>query len=127
MLLTEVCDRLALTIGPSLILNSTDLHARNLAFIVPNLSSLDEEALMRNLKAPAIGEVEAVDSRTLEPNLPKYLVRPTCLRMNIDASLPRIKIIDFGEAFVGKEAPDRLHTPLVVRAPESIFGNTLDQ
>ena len=36
-------------------------------------------------------------------------------------------MIDFGEAFFKDSVPDTLHTPLAVRAPEIIFGDTFDR
>lgn len=103
-----------------------DIHTRNLAFTVPTLDSLDEEGFLQKVGTPKIGTVTSDDERPLELNIPKYLVRPASLPVDVNSSSPSIKIIDYGEVFLNNNAPKTIHTPLVFRAPEAIFGDTLD-
>jgi len=39
---------------------------------------------------------------------------------------PTIKIIDFGRSFSSTAVPQKLHTPLPVRAPEVLFKDSID-
>lgn len=62
-------------------------------------------------------------------SVPPYLVQPTSFTKQIREAIradPFVKIIDFGESFQMPNAPTRLHTPLVVRAPECLFSDRLD-
>lgn len=109
-----------------------DLHARNLAFKIPDLDSLNEQQFCDKMGKPETALVRRIDGlapgRT-EPNVPSYLVRPTSFTKHMREVLrvnPFIKIIDFGESFQMPDAPARLHTPLVVRAPECLFSSRLD-
>ncbi|CAJ0549905.1 Ff.00g065000.m01.CDS01 [Fusarium sp. VM40] len=73
-----------------------------------------------------MGLVTRADGKPVEHNLPTHLVRPALFRIKELLSSPVVKIIDFGEAFFNSDAPSTLHTPLSVRAPEVVFGDSLD-
>ncbi|KAH9891394.1 protein kinase-like domain-containing protein [Xylariomycetidae sp. FL2044] len=104
-----------------------DLHTRNLALVVPDLNSLSEEDFIARLGKPETGAVTRSDGAPLTHHVPPQIIRPAGFRRrDIMLSCPSIKIIDFGEAFLRGNAPGTLHTPLVVRAPEVIFGDRLD-
>ncbi|KAL2286408.1 hypothetical protein FJTKL_06794 [Diaporthe vaccinii] len=109
-----------------------DLHARNLAFKIPNLDSLSGQQFYDKMGKPETGLVRRTDGLAPEktvPNVPSYLVRPTSFTKHIREALranPFIKIIDFGESFQMPNTPTQLHTPLVVRAPECLFSDRLD-
>ncbi|KZF25835.1 kinase-like protein [Xylona heveae TC161] len=103
-----------------------DLHTRNLLFTIPSIQGLQEQELLAKLKPPETAIVKRKDGKVLCPGVPEYLVRPTCYPAERSLSTQRIKIADFGESFLGNEVAERLHTPLVVRAPEAIFGDRLD-
>lgn len=104
-----------------------DLHTRNLALVIPDLSSLDEGDFFDRLGQPEIGAVSRLDGKSLTHNVPSHVVRPTFFRRrDILLSSPSVKIIDFGEAFLKDNVPGTLHTPLSVRAPEIVFGDRLD-
>ncbi|KAI1008617.1 hypothetical protein LB504_001391, partial [Fusarium proliferatum] len=106
-----------------------DLHTRNIALEIPGLHSLSEKDFMARLGEPEMGLVTRRDGKLLLLNIPTYIVLPPSFR-NKDIqnllSSPSIKIIDFGEAFFNFDAPNTLHTPLPVRAPEIVFGDRLD-
>jgi serine/threonine-protein kinase SRPK3 len=97
-----------------------------LAFVIPTLHNLTEAELLQKLRSPELGDVTRKDGKSLEPNLPAYLVRPTSYPADMSLSQQQIKIIDFGESFTKNDVPETLHTPLCVRAPEVIFGEKLD-
>ncbi|KAE9962257.1 hypothetical protein BLS_000588, partial [Venturia inaequalis] len=103
-----------------------DLHTRNLAFTIPSIHSLSEDEFLQTLGNPETGLLRRVDGKPLEPGLPEYLVRPTSFPVDLSTSLHPIKIVDFGESFLGNDVPVMLHTPLPVRAPEIIFGEKFD-
>lgn len=101
-----------------------DLHTRNLAFIIDAQGDVPEQEFVETLGRPEIGRVDRSDGKDLGPGVPQYIVRPV-RRLPYRLS-PSIKIVDFGESFLQQSAPQTLHTPLPVRAPEVIFGDHLD-
>ncbi|GKU06982.1 unnamed protein product [Fusarium langsethiae] len=105
-----------------------DLHTRNLALVVSDLNSLNEEDFVARLGKPKTGAVTRLDGGPLAHNVPTQIIRPAFFRKrDLMLSCPSIKIIDFGEAFFSDNAPSTLHTPLPVRAPEIVFGDRLDR
>jgi serine/threonine-protein kinase SRPK3 len=98
-----------------------------LAFVIPTLHNLTEAELLQKLRSPELGDLTRKDGKSLEPNIPAYLVRPTSYPADMSLSQQQIKIIDFGESFTKNDVPETLPTPLCVRAPEVIFGEKLDQ
>ncbi|KAJ5195449.1 uncharacterized protein N7498_008887 [Penicillium cinerascens] len=103
-----------------------DLHTRNLAFTMPYLDKVTEEAFFEILGKPKIGRVQRRDGKGLGLGVPEYIVKPNSSRTRLWKSAQSIKIIDFGESFSCSAVPHRLHTPLPVRAPEVIFQDKLD-
>jgi serine/threonine-protein kinase SRPK3 len=102
------------------------LHTRNIAFTIPAIHSLCEEEFFQKLGKPKIGLLRRNDGKPLEPGMPKHLVRPTSYPADLSTSSHPIQIVDFGESFLRDDIPGVLHTPLPIRAPEIIFGETLD-
>ncbi|KAF1351893.1 kinase-like domain-containing protein [Delphinella strobiligena] len=103
-----------------------DLHTGNVVFELPSLDSMSEEDLMKKMTVPETGPVTRSDGQELTAEVPRYLVWPTSLPANAPAAYDKIKIIDFGESFQPEDRPQTLYTPLVVRAPEVIFGDQWD-
>ncbi|KAG6261908.1 hypothetical protein E4U47_008058 [Claviceps purpurea] len=105
-----------------------DLHTKNLAIVVPGLDSLNEEDFIVRLGKFQTGAVTKLDDGPWAPNVPTQIILPALFREQdiLAAPCPSIKIIDFGEAFFSDDAPSTLNTPLVLRAPEIIFGDPLD-
>ncbi|KAG5960454.1 hypothetical protein E4U57_008194 [Claviceps arundinis] len=105
-----------------------DLHTRNLAIVVPGLDSLNEEDFIARLGKFQTGAVTKLDDGPWAPNVPTQIIFPALFREQdiMAAPCPSIKIIDFGETFFSDDAPSTLNTPLVLRAPEIIFGDPLD-
>lgn len=95
---------------------------------MPELHSLDEPNFLDKLGIPETGTVRRRDGKSLEGNVPSYLVRPAQFRKrDMLLQSPSVKIIDYGEAFFNNNPPYTLHTPLSVRAPEVIFGDLLNK
>lgn len=106
-----------------------DLHTRNVVFTIPSVDSLTEQQFLEKFGKPEIAQVTMIDGTALTRNTPSYIVRPASLPAGICQSLrtsSSVKIIDFGEAFLKSQAPQNLHTPLAVRAPEALFGDQID-
>ncbi|TQS37795.1 hypothetical protein Golomagni_01719, partial [Golovinomyces magnicellulatus] len=103
-----------------------DLHASNLAFVIPSLHTLTEAELLQALQSPETEPVSRKDGKPLEPDVPEYIVGSAHYPIDLTLSHQHIKIIDFGGSFFNSDVPDTLHTPLSVRAPEIIFEQKLD-
>ncbi|PWY63810.1 kinase-like protein [Aspergillus eucalypticola CBS 122712] len=103
-----------------------DFHIRNLAFTIPSMANIPEDEFINLLGKPDIGLVRCNDGGSLGPGIPEYIVRSANLHLQPWPLSKTIKIVDFGESFPRKDAPETLHTPLVVRAPEVIFKDRLD-
>lgn len=101
-----------------------DLHTRNFAFVIDVMENIPEQKFVEILGKPETGRVYKSDGKDLGPGMPQYIVRPA--RRLLFHSSSFIKIIDFGESFLQQNAPQTLHAPLPVRAPEVIFGDHLD-
>lgn len=93
---------------------------------MPCIDKLTEDAFIKMLGELEIGHVKRRDGKDLEPGIPEQIVRPTSWRTYSLKSTQTVKIIDFGESFLGHTAPQTLHTPLSVRAPEVIFQDRID-
>jgi serine/threonine protein kinase len=106
-----------------------DIHARNIAFEISELDSLTEKQFLETVGQPETGVVRRIDGFQPEVHVPPYIVRPsTFMKPDLIQRLrsSKVKIIDFGEAFLENKAPAALHTPLVVRAPEVLFNDHID-
>ncbi|KAG6307391.1 hypothetical protein E4U44_007740 [Claviceps purpurea] len=105
-----------------------DLHTGNLAIVVPGLDALNEEDFITRLGKVETGAVTKLDDGPWAPNVPTEIIRPALFQGQdiMAVPCPSIKIIDFGEAFFGDDAPSTLKTPRVLQAPEIVFGDQLD-
>lgn len=90
------------------------------------MNHIPEEEFIEMLGKPEIGYVQRKDGKVLDHGMPEYIVRPASYRRRSFSPSNAIKIIDFGESFFATAPPETLHTPLPVRAPESVFGDRLD-
>ncbi|KAK7548298.1 hypothetical protein IWX91DRAFT_182872 [Phyllosticta citricarpa] len=90
------------------------------------MDHLDEKEFCQQLGKKEISTFTVNRKKCVNPTLPEYIVRPAIFPKQPFDLMP-IKIIDFGQAFRSQEtAPENLDLPLVVRAPEIIFGDKLD-
>lgn len=103
-----------------------DLHTRNLVLNIPAIDSLTEEQFIRQLKYPECGAVISLDGEPLDSGLPEYLVWPSHFPTDRASDSYSIRLVDFGESFQRSDIPRTLRTPLVVRAPEVLFGDQLN-
>jgi serine/threonine-protein kinase SRPK3 len=87
---------------------------------------MSEDELFRKIGAPKTGEVSRLDGKPLGPEVPAYLVYPTSFPRSTLVLANHVKIVDFGESFLGDNKPATLNTPLVFRAPEVIFDDDWD-
>ncbi|QPC80184.1 hypothetical protein HYE68_010936 [Fusarium pseudograminearum] len=104
-----------------------DLHTRNITLAVSDLSALSEADFVARLGKVETGPVTRLDGGPLEDNFPTQIIRPAPFpTSDILLENPSVKIIDFGQAFFGNNAPSTLHNPIAVRAPEIVFGDQLN-
>ncbi|KAM0377548.1 hypothetical protein ACHAPY_006716 [Fusarium culmorum] len=104
-----------------------DLHTRNVTLAVSDVNSLSEADFVARLGKIETGPVTRLDGGHLEDNFPTQIIRPASFpTSDIMPENPSVKIIDFGQAFFGNNAPNTLHNPIAVRAPEIVFGDQLD-
>ena len=104
----------------------SDLHTRNIAVGVPDVKELREHEFLAKLEAPETGDVQRIDGQALKENIPRYIVRPTAFLVDMTSTSHHVKIIDFGHSFTDRMPSKECHTPMVVRAPEIILGDTVD-
>lgn len=97
-----------------------------LSFYDPFLHSLQEDHLLQKLGNPETGLIKRKYGQPLDSSMPRYLVWPSSYPLDKELHAQPIKIIDFGESFSNTYPPTTLHMPLAVRAPEVVFGDTLD-
>lgn len=92
-----------------------------------NSEQLSEYELMAQLGPPKTAQVTRTDGKPHGEEVPGYQALPTAQRHTWTfEALPDTRLIDFGEAFTSEHAPQSLRTPLVLRAPEVLFGDKLD-
>ena len=88
------------------------------------MDNVPETEFVEALGRPEIGHVHRNDGKALGLGIPKCIVRPAGTHSWPLSNI--IRIVDFGESFLQQNAPQTLHTPLTVRAPEVIFGDHLN-
>lgn len=104
-----------------------DIHTGNLAFCVPGLDLLSENKLLETYGMPKTGPVTSADGGSLRPGVPDYLVWSASFPASkLNLGISSVKLIDFGESFFSYEKPKALHTPLALRAPETLFDEDYD-
>lgn len=103
-----------------------DLHPGNILFANTATSYLSVIDLPGTLGKPQIGDVVASYGYSLTAQIPKYLVRPTCLPSGVrDIKSCQVKLVDFGQAFLlGQQR--QVNCPLVFRAPEAVLTSHRD-
>lgn len=100
-----------------------------MTFPLPLSTSASEEDLSVILGQPETGQVRRIHGGDqLEPGMPSYIVRPSSYPSIIKRSLPTsVKVIDYGQSFLDvNDVPATLNTPLAVRAPEIVLGDSFD-
>ncbi|KAL8720610.1 MAG: hypothetical protein Q9225_002545 [Loekoesia sp. 1 TL-2023] len=101
-----------------------DLHVRNILLTLPNIHTMSVNEIDERFHTPRAAKVESLDGRPLGPEAPRYAVMPAQLVIASDkVNDPRIRISDFGEAWLNNDQrKDDLQTPIVFLPPEAIFA-----
>ncbi|KXJ85684.1 kinase-like domain-containing protein, partial [Microdochium bolleyi] len=108
-----------------------DLHTSNLAFKIPEIDRLSEKELLQLYSKPDTEPVKRKDGGPIGDQVPPYLVDAAHMADSVVRQAlktdPCVKMIDFSEAFLDKDPPERLRTSITVRAPEVLFGDEFDR
>lgn len=100
---------------------------RNLAFRVPGFDARSVEKVYETLDLPNKQAISRVDGRALGPETPPYTVTPAYLFQLGRPPDGDVTILDFGEATFASEPRRQCHTPILLQAPEALFGERLSQ
>ncbi len=99
-----------------------DLYDRNIAFTCSGLAQATKEDLFVMLGEPKTEELKRLDGTPLSPDLPRQLVKTAGWdNWWINGDEEDIRILDFGEAFLSRAAPERLAQPGGLHPPETLF------
>jgi serine/threonine-protein kinase SRPK3 len=90
------------------------------------LSKLSKESLFKVLGTPKSAELARLDGKPLDKGLPKQLVKSASWDDWIDEYDEDLRLLDLGEAFRQGAEPTTLAQPSNLRAPETIFTDTVD-
>ena len=105
---------------------AADISGRNIAFTCGKLSQATKEDLFSVLGQPEVDNLVRLDGQPIKDSLPKQLVNVADWENWIEEYEEDLRVIDFGEAFMQGEEPERLAQPAGMQVPESIFTDTLD-
>ena len=105
---------------------AADISSRNIAFTCGQLSQATKEDLFSVLGQPEVDNLIRLDGQPINNNLPKQIVNVATWGDWTEGYEEDLRVIDFGEAFMHGEEPERLAQPGALRVPESIFTDTLD-
>lgn len=67
------------------------------------------------------------DGKSLGPEAPSYAVVPAKLLQLVKTPSNNISFLDFGEASLASDPRKKCHSPIVLKAPEALFGEPLGQ
>ncbi|KAL8916565.1 MAG: hypothetical protein Q9208_008436 [Pyrenodesmia sp. 3 TL-2023] len=102
-----------------------DLHVRNLLLDLPPIDGMSVDEIYQHFHTPRKTPVHREDGAPLGPEVPPYSVIPMQSGISsIDVKDPRIRISDFGEAWIYNPSHPRqdLNTPVVYLPPETTFA-----
>lgn len=104
-----------------LIYRRSDMHPNNILFQMPNFDSWTVDEIYKQFGEPVKVPNRRLDNGSLGPEVPSYSVLPADMVVPADQIMdPKIKISDFGEAFL-IDPPKALHTPMLLLPPETLF------
>ncbi|RDL35257.1 uncharacterized protein BP5553_07188 [Venustampulla echinocandica] len=95
-----------------------DLHSGNVCFAALDMNNLSEAQIMSHLGPPYLQAVRRRDGKAILPSVPSYTVKPS----SFTQARGGIKIIDLGQAFFFDRKPERIITPVKVKAPELLLS-----
>ena len=102
------------------------MSSRNIAFTCGQLPQTTKEDFFSVLGQPEVEYLVRLDGQPIRKGLPKQLVNVAAWVNWIEEYEEDLRLIDFGEAFIHGEEPERLAQPNALRVPESIFTDTFD-
>ncbi|KAJ5920739.1 hypothetical protein N7454_009272 [Penicillium verhagenii] len=103
-----------------------DVSDHNMAFTCTAILDATPEKLLEIIGSPEIEELARNDGKSLEKGQPTQLVKTAEWVNWIDEEEEDIRLIDFGEAFLQGDEPERLHQPGVLQVPETILAKSFD-
>lgn len=96
-----------------------DLHPGNIVLVDQTISERMVGDIFGSMDSPVTGEVHG---GALDNPLPRYLVLPSALPLDSDLSKNRkMKLIDFGSAFLSGDSLPKMRCPLPFRAPVAVM------
>lgn len=103
-----------------------DLHSMNISFSLPDIDAWTVEQINECFGEPRMNKVSRLDHQPLGPEVPPYTVESTYF-FSPDETPPskQIKIMDFGEASFSNEKRVTSRTPILLRSPEALFGESI--
>ncbi|KAK8033458.1 hypothetical protein PG991_002856 [Apiospora marii] len=101
-----------------------DFRPANILLKLRNIDDMSEEEIINIFKVPNALGVSLTSGEESSPHAPEYLVRPVGWSQAMEEGLvlDEIAIVDFGEAFLGGEAPSLAGIPRAYAAPEIIYN-----
>jgi serine/threonine-protein kinase SRPK3 len=101
-----------------------DLHPGNIVLVDESISNKSTEEELRSMDSPVTVEVRG---NGIGKHKPQYLVLPSTLPLSprmLDNC--KVKIVDFGSAFLSGVASPRMRCPPPFRAPEAVITGSWD-
>jgi serine/threonine protein kinase len=88
------------------------------------ISKMPAEDILRSMGSPETAEVHGKVSGS---HTPQYFVLPSTLPLSPGLSKNcKVKIIDFGSAFISGDLSPKMRCPLPFRAPEAVITDSWD-
>jgi hypothetical protein len=101
-----------------------DLHPGNIVLVDERISKMSAEDVLRLIGSPETAEVHG---KACGSHTPQYLVLPSTLPLSRGLSNNcKVKVIDFGSAFLSGQPSPKMRCPLPVRAPEAVIAGIWD-
>lgn len=123
----EICAIQVFLPSKLLSLCSLDLHPGNIVLVDQAVSKQSADDILRSMCAPVTAQVQVTHGRGATSHSPQYLVLPSTLPLSPELSNNcRIKIIDFGSAFLSGDPSPKMRCPLPYRAPEAVITGSWD-
>lgn len=98
-----------------------DLHPGNIVLVDPTISKKSADDILRSMDPPMTSEIRGGS------HFPQYLVLPSTLLFSpILSDNCKVKLIDFGSAFLSGGPSPKMRRPLPFRAPEAVMTGSWD-
>lgn len=101
--------------------HAIDLHPGNIVLVDPTISKKSADDILRSMDPPMTSEIRGGS------HFPQYLVLPSTLLFSpILSDNCKVKLIDFGSAFLSGGPSPKMRCPLPFRAPEAVMTGSWD-